>query len=207
MNISNVQRVITELLLDACKKCVSHLKQEMKDKIYAFVLYPSSGFRDFGLAISTKESLKKSDGNEGLVFDEDLFKSLQNHPDLLAMAQNYSTSKDYFELTASEWDNVSIYPELFESLNDYIYKHYDRFYEEGLEPQQISDVFKNAIISVFKSIEKAGLFNDNIFERDVLKGVQFSDLSNPELIKSVSAQVNSSAWHKKLSNNIEKMAK
>ncbi|WP_169719855.1 DUF4303 domain-containing protein [Zooshikella ganghwensis] len=199
--------MITELLLDACKKCVSHLKQEMKDKIYAFVLYPSSGFRDFGLAISTKESLKKSDGNEGLVFDEDLFKSLQNHPDLLAMAQNYSTSKDYFELTASEWDNVSIYPELFESLNDYIYKHYDRFYEEGLEPQQISDVFKNAIISVFKSIEKAGLFNDNIFERDVLKGVQFSDLSNPELIKSVSAQVNSSAWHKKLSNNIEKMAK
>lgn len=205
MDILKVQSDLKEKLQEACRGSVLRLENDFRDKIYAFVLYPSSGFRDFGLAVSTRESLSEMECEDDLGFDDELLKSLQGHPDLLAKAQNYKLSSEYYKLTASEWSYVSIYSELFDDLNNYIHRHYDQFYEDGMEPSQIYDLFKNVVTSVFESLQNEGLLSMDCFENDVLKGVQFPDDSNLELVKSISAQVNSEVWHKKICKNCDEI--
>jgi hypothetical protein len=205
MDILKIQSDLQEKLLTACREVISRLENDFSEKIYAFVLYPSSGFRDFGLAVSTRESLSEKEGEDDLGFDDELLQSLQEHPDLLAKVQSFTLSSDYYELTASEWAYVSVYPELFHDVNDYIHRHYDQFYEEGMEPSQIYEVFKDVVTSVFKSVKNEGLFNVSCFEADLLKGVQFPDDSNLELVKSISSQVNSDVWHKKVCKNCDEI--
>ena len=100
MNISKIQFEISKLLFDACEKSIATLMNDMNVKVYAFVLYPSSGFSDFGLAVSTRESLAELSEDEGI--DEELLESLKDHPDLLSDFLNEGADNDYYELTASE---------------------------------------------------------------------------------------------------------
>lgn len=207
MNRLELQTVLTSQLLEACLQSVLKLKQNVSGKVYAFILYPSSGFLDFGLAVSTRESLVDLEKNDDLGFDDELLKSLQSHPDLLAKAQSYSTPDSYYELTASEWEYVSIYPELFEKTNSTIAKYYDKFYDDGMNPVEISQFFKKIVIDVFDTMNSMRVFDSACFESSLLKGIQFPDNSNVDLVKAISTHVNSKEWHNKLNEYYDIISK
>lgn len=199
--MSEIQSEIRDVLLKACQKSLLQIENDFSYGVYAFVLYPSAGFEDFGLAISTRDSVSTTAGDGELGFDDELMKALAAHPDLLEQAQNNPVTNEYYEVIANEWEFVSVCNGAFEEINQYLDQNYEQFYDPKLDSKLLFDAFKNAIIDVLNSLK--GSFNSNCFEKDLLLGVQFADGSHLAIVKEVSSKVNSKYWHEKLCNNLE----
>ena len=199
MSITESKKEIFYMLLKACKKSISRIEIDLSsEQIYAFVIYPSLGFRGFGIAVSSRESLMDLGHDTNLGFDDELLQSLKNHPDLLEKAQKYLVQKYYIETTACEWKYSSIYDGDFNSVNMFLANNYDKFYEEGIESQKIYSFFLDIVLDVLMTLKKEGAFKANCFEKDLLLGMQFPDTSNLDMVEEVSKKVNSKLWHRKI---------
>ncbi|WP_299495138.1 hypothetical protein [uncultured Shewanella sp.] len=200
MNILNIKNELSEQLLAACQQSLQKIVEDFtsslsKDRIYAFVLYPSSGFVDFGLAYSTRESLAK--------INEKMSSFIKDNSDLLIDNKGSIIPDDYCELTACEWDYIWPHFECFENINDFLDENFDLFYEAEMEPDEINLLFKGIVINVFFELLKRKSFDAHCFENDLLLGVQFPDGNNTDLIKSISKEVNSEYWHQKFIKVVE----
>lgn len=195
MNKAKMKRMLRKSLLDAVRRITG---REKKGDVYGFVVYPSSGFRDIGIAYATRSSLATSEKSGE---DAAALEALKDHPDLLKLVASQSEGDAYHEVTACEWEHVSAFPELFQELNDWIDAEYDQFQDSSRSLNDVNRLFEDAIVEVLEGMKAEGLFASSAFEGDVLLGVQFPDTSNFELTKRVSKRLNSPAWHKRLVEN------
>lgn len=184
---------ISEKMLSACRACIPLIKEELVgESIYAFTIFCDSGFTRMGLAISTRESVARKINNI-----------------------NVDVPNDIILMNAAEWDYLAFHNELFGEVGTLIDEFYDRFYDLGFEDAQFlgkgsdfldqfaCDFFVRIVIDVFKEIKVANDLTMGPFESDLLLGIQFSDpeISELELIKTVSRQVNSKSWHDLIEKN------
>ena len=151
--------------------------------VYAFVLYPSSGFVDIGVAFSIRNSLVRlaEKGAEVHVENED----------------PYLGSNVYYEVNASEWE--FFYTD-FPEVNGLLADNYDDFYEAGIEPEEISRFFEDLLIEIMSQLKADGTLSPGPFEEDLLFGIQFPDASGAEIdiMERASQALNSPSWHHKI---------
>lgn len=201
MSLFTREPELKELILTALKQIAIELESEYNNKeIYSFVIYPSSGFRDLGIAYCTR-SYQKNAVRSVEPLDPDILKILNNHPELLEQASN--PSENYFEITACEWDGVRAYSDMFSEINDLINEEYDALYDAGIENSEICQFFENLLTEVLLQMKSAKIFSSSAFEDDLLLGVQIPDTEDTEMVIRVSKAVNSSAWHEKICDGYE----
>lgn len=185
---------LTEELVHGLGQCVERIKSDFSDKsVYAFVVYPSSGFRDLGIAFSTREDLPEPEAAE---LDSELAELLKDHPDLLAKAAGVPPSSPV--LDASRWKFVSMFSECFQALNERIQAGYDELYDNGLASDQISQFFSEFITEALATLKSNGVFSGRPFEADVYLGIQFPDSCSGSISIKASENLNSKQWHAEL---------
>lgn len=187
---------IIKLLTQALQRCVKRIEIDFFNKsIYAFVVYPSAGFADLGLAISYREDTDLNfEANEGL--ESELFELLKDHQDLLNKVASRTQTPNY--LIASEWQNVSCYNKEFDSLNLLIDNEYDELYDLGFKSNEIESFFFDVIIAALKKLKIRKMFSNPPFEEDLFLGIQFSEGIESEVAVKSSEILNSKKWHDKV---------
>ena len=192
----NTQSMKKELISLLYRSCLDYLKQYSTDikseKVYAFTIYCSSAFRNMALAISTRESLARR-----------ISKGVGNEPEL------------FYEVNAAEWEYVNLHYGLFDKVDEKIDELYNEFYDgefEDVDLEQFDDeqlweyiceFYSDVIIRTLKNLKQDKVFNSRLFEDDLLLGIQFGDPDEGSIkvIEQISAELNSSCWHKKIKNN------
>lgn len=185
---------LVEMLTLALRQCVARITNEFsKHSVYAFVVYPSSGFRDMGLAFSTREDISIEDQTPPEI-DDDLKVLLADHPDLLEKAKLSSTPPKY--LVASEWKYASYYQHEFNSINELISSNYDDLYEAGVSGNQISQFFQDVVIESMKYLQSEAVLSSPPFEVDIFWGIQFPGEFAGDISVNASKALNSEYWHR-----------
>lgn len=197
----------TDLKLELIKKIVNALEKHINQTstelvgqiVFSYVLYCSSGCRDVGVACCSRSGLlqrnsKISNSNEPLW---------------------------YAEVNAAEWDHINEHYDLFSEVNEFISSLYEIFYDGHLEDIALDDLdddslwdfisnfFVEATIQSFLILKDSGFLNHQIFESDVLVGMQFGDADqySVDMIEKCSEKLNSSQWHKKVQQNCQLIKK
>lgn len=179
---------LEDKLTTAFRRCILRIKDEFLGKsVYAFVVYPSSGYRDIGIAFSTREDLPQEDGG----FDAELQELLRAHPDLLALSTTVSSPPTL--ILADEWNFIRPYTDLFVEINDEISSSYDYW-----QDSEICGAFTDMIIQSLKTLVSEGHFTSPPFETDTLLGIQFPDSGICEIAIRASSELNSKTWHEQL---------
>lgn len=191
MNAASFFRNVDEMLHAAFVESIDDAVREFSsESIYAFILYPAGGFADFGLAVSSRERNARVPKPE---LDGELLDMLQNHPDLLAQANEHQTSPNYNLLTACEWDYFA--EKRFARLNHFLDTNYDALYDLALASQQIAESFADSVTRIIQRAKSENCFIKPNIEPDPFLGFQYPDTDDRPLMLRVSAQVNSAEWH------------
>lgn len=187
---------LTEQLCDSLQRCAERIGIECADKsVYAFVIFASSGFRNMGLAFSTREDLLEK-AAEIATMDAKLVDMLKDHPDLLAKAAAATPPPPL--LVAAEWKFAGAYPEAFDGLNVKIATGYDQCYDLGFTGDQINQFFTDFGIDALTTLKSNGMFSGRPFEDDIFLGIQFPDSFAGSISIEASEILNSKQWHSEL---------
>lgn len=201
MKSIELQRQLEEMLLDACLRHLEYMKNDLKNKsIFSYSIYCSSGFRNMGVAVGTREGLAKRKSQ---------LSALERENDW------------YAEVNAAEWDYVNQHYEVFLEVDTFIDELYTIFYDGHLDDVNldemtddklwdfISNFFSQVIYSVITSLLKLNTFSSSVFEKDLLLGVQFGDpdIYCVDSMLNVSSHLNSDFWHSKVLLNCESIKK
>ena len=185
---------IEPALLSACRQALDRFATDFAGRrVFGFVLAPDSGFVSFALAVGLKGE-DEIGHSQRLSPDDEANLS----PDLKErLAEIRGAEPDTNAAVAAEWQNYGTYSECFDPVYDLITPLFDEFYED-YEPHEISDFFERISTDVLLTLKADGAFQSDLFENDVLLGVQFADPDNAERVIRVSKHVNSAAWHKQV---------
>lgn len=190
---------LTYLTKAAFANVVTRLEStHTKGEICGLVFYPSSGYRDLGIAFATSADLQRNHVSGDLSLDPKLLEMLKDHPDLQQKLASKTPSSNVEQVHACEWNGASKFHDLFDELNDIIHLEYDPTYDAGFDNRQICEFFEELLTSVLLEAQSLKLMNGEVFSDDVLTGVQFPDTSNSETVLRLSQQVNSASWHQRL---------
>jgi len=191
---------LEQLLWSAITEVIIRLESQ-DERVYALVFYPSSGYRNIGIAYATRAYLERCPGGTGPELDPDLVGMLADHPDLLQQASSHRRSEFYYEVNACEWDCVDAFSDLFSDVNDAIETLFEALYENDDDVQHAEEFYESLLTNVLLRVRSSGLLKDSpdTFAEDMLLGVQFPDSTNGEAVKRISKAVNSVEWHEKLS--------
>ncbi|MCA9069059.1 MAG: DUF4303 domain-containing protein, partial [Planctomycetaceae bacterium] len=174
---------LVDAISNACCRCVQKLKEDhFNEKIVGFVLYCPNGCVSFGVSLTSRERI---------------LRKKVKYPHL---------SEEYIALNAFEWDFTNLHYELFDHCNELMDDIFDElYYDQGLNDHQISEFFESVAIQVLQKLKELGFFEDPLFGQDVLLGLQFTDPSDHEIemMKRVSAAVNSTGLHKRFQDNCD----
>lgn len=186
MNFEDYREKLTQGIYDGCLNCIEYIANEANhERVYAFVLYCTSGCTSVGISYSTRESLERK----------------------LSTCQN--ESEIYMTVYSPEWEYVNINYEAFQSTDDIIDELYEDFYDLDLDETEIDNLFVDIFTEVITRIKNERQFRDKCFEDDLLLGLQFPDpsLKGIEMATKVSENVNSEKWHKLLTESFKEIKK
>lgn len=200
MRSSDLKNDLIDRIVGACKKHIEQIKIELADQVvFSYVIYCSAGCRNMGIALCTRHWLHLRN-SEISILKEPVW---------------------YVEVNASEWNYVNKNFQLFTEVDDLINRLYDIFYDGQLEDVNlddldgdslwifISDFFVDAVVKSFTVLRNSGVFDNSIFESDILLGMQFGDPDQHSLkmIEQSSQKLNSGEWHKKIQQKCDLIRK
>lgn len=195
MDVNEYKKTIAKSFVSACEKSIGHVQDRFDSKeVYAYVVYPSHGFRDVGVAVGVRGEGQKENANQDL--PPDILEMLKEHPDLLKKANEHPTIDP--EIDVPSWEYVSFCENDFSPINDEINASYDDLYDVGLSPSEIESMFEDIIVSVIGRMKKDDIFKGDVFEEDILLGIFFPDSSSLEITRRSSKNLNSKSWHRKV---------
>ncbi len=180
MTVTEIKKnELNNILYNGCIRYLDNIVIDVRNEnISAFVLYCSSGYQNFDVAILTHQSLQR-----------------------LAKKTGHELSEQ--EFNPCEWEYMGLHSEFFYEavpIKDEIYElHYDGLITE----EELRALFIDVIVDVFSRIKAEKRLANSVFDDDVLLGVMFSDPSVNEIniIEEVSKAVNSNNWHDKVVKN------
>lgn len=169
-------------ICNACINCVRKLHEDkFCEKLNGFVLYCSPGCTTFGIALASIESIARK------------------------RARHSELSEQYIALNAFEWEYVNIHYELFYDCNVLLDNIYKALYDSDMNDGQISAFFEEVATTAIENLKEKEVFLDPLFGTNILLGLQFTDPSDRgiDLMKRVSAAVNSERLHKEFCENCD----
>lgn len=191
MNSSVLKNELVNKIVDACKKHIEQTKIELADQVvFSYVIYCSSGCRNMGAALCTRNWLQ-----------------LRN-----SRVSNPSEPAWYGEVNSAEWDHINEHYDFFYEVDNFINRLYEIFYDEELDDVDLDDLddaglwtfisnfFLDVVVKSFSVLKESGCFDSEVFEGDILTGIQFGDPDqySVELIEQSSRKLNSDEWHRKV---------
>ncbi len=180
MLLFDQRKRLRELLHSSLAKAAAHAGAT-PGNVYAFVVYPDSGYVSMYVAFSTRESLARR-------IDE----ASRCEP-----IRPYFSTAEYYELNADEWEHS--YGDSFAEVNELLDRDYYDFHEAGIEHERIYQFFEDLLVEVVLDLKAEGAFSGGGFENDLLLGIQFSDASGSQFdeMERASKALNSPYWHEK----------
>ena len=177
-------------LFTGCTKAISKIKKDLKKKrVYGFVIAPDSGYTGFGIAIGVRGQDDVANNSEFKHYKE-LFAEF---PELEMEWQDELDQQSGVE--ASEWKRFAKYGDCFRKLNSNLRDMIDGFYDDGHEPESVSEFFENVCIAVLRKLKKDKAFSDPVFEKSLLTGIQFHDPTAAATVIRASDKLNIRKWH------------
>lgn len=187
---------LLELLVKAYLEDITFLKTNLKDEsVFSYTLFCDSGFSIFASAAETRKML-----NEQITI---LSPQFANKEQAALYAETHTSEWNYF--SSPKLESFVKIDELIKKIKDADYNgELTGVYKEGdfdgSNYEEFYNFFVNLVIELCLKLKNQNIFNTSPFEQDILLGLQIADPDEDEekWVLTVSEQVNSPQWHKKM---------